>query len=63
MRTIEIIVDPQGGIQIDAVNFHGADCEQATRFLEEALGAVTNKRKKPEYHQCRTVKKQQHVGG
>ena len=62
MRTIEVIVDPQGGIQIEAVNFRGPDCEQATRFLEEALGTVTNKRKKPEYHQCRAATKKQHVG-
>ena len=63
MRNFEVIVDPQGGIQIDAVNFHGPDCEQATRFLEEALGAVTNKRKKPEHYQCRAAKNQQRIGG
>ena len=63
MRAIEIIVDAQGGLKIDAVNFRGPDCEQATRFLEEALGTVTNKRKKPEYYQCRAAKNQQRIGG
>ena len=37
-RSIEIIVAPTGEVRIDAVNFKGADCEAATRFLEEALG-------------------------
>jgi len=37
-RTIEVTVSPRGDILIDAVGFKGADCEKATRFLEEALG-------------------------
>lgn len=36
-NTIEIIIGATGEIQIDAVGFKGPDCEQATRFLEEAL--------------------------
>jgi hypothetical protein len=62
-RTIEIIISPAGEIQIDAVGFKGPDCEQATRFLEEALGVVRQKVKKPEYHQRGTRSNQQRVGG
>jgi len=36
-RTIKIIIGTTGEIQIDAVGFKGPDCEQATRFLEEAF--------------------------
>ena len=61
-RAIEVIVSPTGEIKIDAVGFKGADCEQATRFLEEALGVVNHRAKKPEYHQSRTAKRQQQVG-
>ena len=43
-RTIEVIVSPIGDIRIDAVGFQGADCEKATRFLEEALGATLSRR-------------------
>ena len=50
-RTIEVTVSPMGDILIDAVGFKGADCEKATRFLEEALGIVGPKQKKPEYRQ------------
>ena len=61
--TIEIIISLTGEVQIDAVGFKGADCELATAFLEEALGTIGTKSKKPEFHQ--TVKKahQQKLGG
>ena len=62
-RAIEVIVSPTGEIKIDAVGFKGADCEQATQFLETALGLVNERTKKPEYHQARTAKPQQKVGG
>jgi hypothetical protein len=62
-RTIEIIIAPNGELQIDAVGFNGADCEQATKFLEEALGVVAQKRKKPEYHQQAKKMNQQRLGG
>jgi hypothetical protein len=61
-RTIEIIIQPTGEIQIDAVGFKGPDCEKATQFLEAALGVVGKKIKKPEYHQRSTRTNQQRVG-
>jgi hypothetical protein len=61
-RTIEIIIGTTGEIQIDAVRFKGPDCEQATQFLEEALGVVGLKTKKPDYHQRSTRTNQQRVG-
>ncbi len=62
-KTIEIIIQPTGEIQIDAVGFKGADCEKATQFLEQALGVVGKKIKKPEYHQRSTRSNQQRIGG
>jgi hypothetical protein len=61
-KTIEIIVSPIGDISIDAVGFKGPDCEKATKFLEEALGVVGQKIKKPEYHQRSTARNQQRIG-
>jgi len=61
--TIEIIISPKGEVSIDAIGFKGADCEQATAYLEQALGVVSNKLKKPEYHARATVKHQQKLGG
>ncbi len=62
-RTIEIIIGPAGEIQIDAVGFKGPDCEKATQFLEQALGEVGQKTKKPEYHHRSIRTNQQRVGG
>ena len=59
--TIEITIAPTGEIAIDAVGFKGPDCEQATRYLEEALGVATHRAKKPEYHQRQRNKKQQRI--
>ncbi len=60
MRSIEVIVKPDGTLEIDAVGFKGADCEKATAFLERALGRNTGKVKKPEYF--RQVTREQRVG-
>jgi hypothetical protein len=62
-KTIEIIIGVGGEIQIDAVGFKGPECEKATRFLEDALGVVGQKTKKPEYHQSAKGRTQQRIGG
>ena len=61
-RTIEIVIGTSGEIQIDAVGFKGPDCDKATKFLEEALGVVGQKTKKPEYHQHSKKITQQKLG-
>ncbi len=60
--TIEIIVSPTGDFTIEGVGFKGAGCEKATKFLEEALGVVSTKVKKPEFHQQAVVHQQQRLG-
>ncbi len=62
MKTIEVIVKPDGSLKIDALGFQGGvDCEKATKFLEQALGKVAAKTKKPDHY--RQVQHQQRVGG
>ena len=61
-RSIEILIAPTGEITIDAIGFKGADCDQATKFLEAALGLTTEKQRKPEYHQTNRPKRQQRLG-
>ena len=60
--TIEIIVSPTGEFTIEGVGFKGAGCEKATKFLEEALGRVEQRRKKHEFHQLGTSTQQQQLG-
>ena len=61
MKTIEVIISPDGSLKIDAVGFKGADCEKATAFLEKALGTVNGRQKKPEHY--RHSQQRQQVGG
>jgi hypothetical protein len=61
-RSIEILIHPSGSIQIDAIGFSGSDCEQSTAFLEQALGTITTKQRKPEYHQRAKRAHHQKVG-
>ena len=61
-RTLEILISPSGEIQIDAIGFNGPDCEQATRLLEEALGAVQVRQRKPEYQRRHVTQTKQQVG-
>lgn len=61
-KTIEVIVASDGQLKIEAVGFAGADCEKATTFLEQALGVTSTRKRKGDYYQSATVKKQQKVG-
>lgn len=60
--TIEVIVSPAGDISINAIGFKGADCEKATQALEEALGVVKDRVKKPEYYARTNARNQQRLG-
>ena len=62
MKRIDIDIGPDGSIAIDAVGFSGPDCEEATRFLEEALGEPASRQHKPEYRQRATVRPRQQLG-
>ena len=61
-KTIEVIVNTDGSLKIEAVGFAGSDCGKATAFLEQALGAVSGRRRKADYYRSLAVKKQQKVG-
>ena len=63
-KEIEVIVDPQGGVSIEAVCFKGSDCEKATEFLEKALGKTINRKRKAEFYSgVRTNRNIQRIGG
>src|SRR5204862_1198518 len=60
--TIEVTVSPQGDILIDAVGFKGADCEKATKYLEEALGVIVGRTRKADYYNRVTAQNEQKLG-
>ena len=61
-RSIEVIVMPDGSLIVDAIGFKGPECDKATRFLEEALGRIASKQRKPAYNERYQTKRQQRVG-
>ncbi len=62
MKTVEILITTSGQLTINAAGFSGSDCEKATAFLEQALGQLTAKQRKPEWHQRNRTTNQQKVG-
>ena len=50
MKTIEIIVTPDGQTRIETKGFPGNDCRIASQFLEQALGQRTQELMTPEFY-------------
>lgn len=50
-RIIEVIVSPQGESTVQTKGYAGATCQQASKFLEQSLGAVASDKKTAEFHQ------------
>lgn len=61
-RSIEVIVMPDGSLVVDAIGFKGPECDKATRFLEEALGQIATKQRKPAYNERNRTQTKQGVG-
>ncbi|MED4784898.1 DUF2997 domain-containing protein [Brevibacillus choshinensis] len=50
MKKIIITVGLDGEVSIEANNYKGSECDEATRPFEAALGDVVKKRRQPEYY-------------
>ena len=50
-ETIEVKIDKDGKVTIDAIGFKGRNCTNATDGIERALGVIKSRDKKPEYNQ------------
>lgn len=57
MKQVTITIDADGNVTVGAQGFKGADCEKATKAIEQALGETTGRKKTPEYYQ-QTVNRQ-----
>ena len=55
MKTIEILVAPNGQTQVQTRGFMGPSCRDASRFLEQALGQRTDEQLTAEFHQTESV--------
>ena len=50
MKRIEIVVDTKGGTIIETKGFAGAECIEASRFIEQALGQKAEERTTAEFY-------------
>ena len=50
-KTIEIIVAPNGQTRVETKGFAGAECRQASEFIERALGQRTGEHLTAEFHE------------
>ena len=51
MRIIEIVISPNGQTQVETKGFTGAECRDASKFIEQALGQRTSEQLTAEFHQ------------
>jgi hypothetical protein len=58
VRLLEVLVSPQGEATVQTRGYSGADCLQASKFLEQALGVSTTDRKTAEYYQPTPIEHQ-----
>ena len=51
MKTIEITVSPSGETKVETKGFSGGACREASRFVEQALGARASETLTAEFHE------------
>jgi hypothetical protein len=62
MKIIEIIVSPTGETRLETKGFAGSSCQDASRLLEQALGARAGEQLTAEFY-AQSVQHQQIQGG
>ena len=62
-KTIEIIVSPSGETRLQTNGFAGSSCQDASRVLEEALGARQSETLTAEFHQHQDQQNRVQEGG
>jgi hypothetical protein len=55
-RTIEITVSPKGETRVETKGFSGGECREASRFVEQALGARTAEALTAEFYQAQETR-------
>jgi hypothetical protein len=58
LKTIEITVNSKGQTTVETKGFTGADCREASKFIEQALGSRTGEMLTPEFYQSQPANQQ-----
>ena len=59
MKTIELIVLPDGSSKVETKGFAGSQCQQGSRFLEQALGAKRQEKLTSDFYRSEVQENQQ----
>ena len=59
-QLIEVTVSPQGETKIQTKGYEGPHCQEASKFLEQALGLVTAEQKTSEFYASAPAEQQVH---
>jgi hypothetical protein len=51
MKTINILVRPNGETILETRGYSGEQCQHASRFLEQALGRTVNEQRTAEFYE------------
>jgi hypothetical protein len=54
-RVLEVIIAPNGATTVQTKGYEGTACLDASRFLEQALGTVTQERKTSDFYEAAVV--------
>ena len=54
-QEISIVINPDGTVDIDLLNYHGSSCEEDMKRLIKAIGSGTMKKKR-EYFEDNSVR-------
>lgn len=58
VRIIEVTVSPKGETTVQTKGYSGSDCLQASKFLEDTLGATVSDKNTPEFYQQASTQQQ-----
>ena len=54
MKIIEVVVSPTGETKVETKGFAGAECREASKFVEQALGQRTGEKRTAEFYRTET---------
>jgi beta-lactam-binding protein with PASTA domain len=57
-KSIVVIVSPKGETTIQTKGYVGSECQQASKWLEQALGVITSDQKTSEFYQSNEAQQQ-----
>jgi len=59
-KTIEVVITSDGQTHVETKGFAGSSCQEASRFLEAALGERAHKRLTADFYQTHTQQENIH---